>query len=187
MRILRLACGNRLAHAQIRKPPQPVRAIVGKDRDQLGERLGTPLSSASQRSGEKIDHGESMTVGLPEIHVNDPATSELNADSRARPAVVKALAKVRMATDSSSARTAVVPPPTTKMRPRHVAQRSRHEDLVGSSRPPQQSSASRTDSNLIQRVWTGLTAAIEQVWPTLPANGAPSARGGKASMRGTLS
>jgi hypothetical protein len=126
------------------------------------------LSGASQRSTEKISHRESMTVGLQEIQVNEPAASELNANSRADQAVVKALAKVRIATDSSSDKAAVVPAPTIQMRPRHVAQRPRHEDLVRSSRPLQHSLASRTDSNLIQRVWTELTAAIEHVWPTLP-------------------
>jgi hypothetical protein len=50
--------------------------------------------------------------------------------------------------------------------------------------------ASRTDTSVVQKVWTGLTAAIEYVWPfpTLPANGTSSTRGEKrASIRGTLS
>jgi hypothetical protein len=146
-------------------------------------------SGVSQPSTEKISHREPMAVGLPEIQVSDPAPSGLNANSGAGETVVKAFAKVRTATDSSSG-TAVASPPKIPMRPRHAAQRPRHEDFVRPSRPLQQSLASRTDTNLVQKVWTGLIAAIEYVWPfpTLPANGTSSTRGEKrASIRGTLS
>ena len=142
----------------------------------------------SEPSTEKISHTEPMAVGLPEIQVSDPAPSELNANSGAGQTVVKTFAKVRTATDGSSGKAAVGSPPTIPMRPRRVAQRPRHDDLARSSRPSPQSLASRADTNLVQRVWTGLTAAIEHVWPfpTLPANGTSSTRGEKrTSMRTT--
>jgi len=147
-------------------------------------------SDPSQPGTEKISHREPMAVGLPGIQVSDPAPSELNANSGAGQTVVKAFAKVRTATDSSSGNAAVASPLKVPMRPRHAAQRPRHEDFVRSSRPLQQSMASRTDTNVVQKVWTGLTAAIEYVWPfpTLPANGTSSTRGEKrASIRDTLS
>ena len=147
-------------------------------------------SDPSQPGTEKISHREPMAVGLPGIQVSDPPPSELNANSGAGRTVVKAFAKVRTATDSSSGNAAVASPLKVPMRPRHAAQRPRHEDLVRSSRPLQQSMASRTDTNVVQKVWTGLTAAIEYVWPfpTLPANGTSSTRGEKrASIRDTLS
>lgn len=152
--------------------------------------VASTSTGPSEPSTEKISHREPMAVGLPEIQVSDPAPSELNANSGAGQTVVKTFAKVRTATDGSSGKAAVGSQPTIPMRPRHVAKRPRHDDLARSSRPSPQSLASRADTNLVQRVWTGLTAAIEHVWPfpTLPANGTSSTRGEKrTSMRTTLS
>jgi len=150
-----------------------------------------PTSSGpSQPRTEKISQREPMAVGLPEIHVSDPAPSEWNANSGAGQTVVKAFTKVRTASDNGSEKAVVTPPPAIQMRPRQVAQRPRHEDFVRSSRPLQRSLTSRIDTSLVQKVWTGLTAAIEYVWPfpTLPANGTSSTRGEKrASILGTLS
>jgi hypothetical protein len=126
---------------------------------------GSKWSTASQRSPEKMSHMESKEVWLPEIQVSDPPTNELKASSPARPEIVTSSAKVGMATDGPSVKIAVVPSSTIQKRPKHLAQRAQHKDLVSSSPPPQHSLVSRTDSNVFQRFWSGLTAAIEHVWP----------------------
>jgi hypothetical protein len=113
---------------------------------------GSTSSSASQRSPEKMSHRESKEVWLPEIQVNDPPTNELNPSSPARPEIVTSSAKVRMAADGTSAKIAVVPSPTIQKRPKHLAQRAQHKDFVSSSPPLQHSLASRTDSNVFQRL-----------------------------------
>jgi len=143
--------------------------------------------SAPQTNPEKINQRESKEVWLPEIQVNDPPTNELNASSPARPKIVTSSAKVRAATDGTSANIAVVPSPTIQRRPKHLAQRAQHKDLVSSSRPPQHSLATRTDPNAFQRFWAGLTTAIEHVWPlaTSPADRTSRAHGDSVSAATT--
>jgi hypothetical protein len=116
-------------------------------------------------SPEKMSHGQSKEVRLPEMEVNDPPTNELNASSPARPAVVAASAEVRVGTDGASAKTAFRPSPTAQIRTKHSAQTARHKNFVSSSRAPQHPPAPRTDPNAFQRFWAGLTTAIEHVWP----------------------
>ena len=55
---------------------------------------------------------------------------------------------------------AVAPSPAQK-RSTHVAQRARHRDTVSSSRQAQHSEAPQTAPNVVDRFFTGLTAAIE--------------------------
>jgi hypothetical protein len=126
---------------------------------------GSTSSRASQRSPDKMSLSESKEVWLPEkIQVDDPPTNESNTSSPARPEIVTSSAKVRMTTNGTSAKIAVVPSPTIQRRPKHLAQRAHHKDFVSSSPPLRHSLASRTDSNVLQRFWTGLTAAIENLW-----------------------
>jgi hypothetical protein len=119
---------------------------------------------APQSNSEKISYSESKEAWLPEGQLNGPPTKELKASSLVRPAVVTAHAKVRAPTDGTSAKTGVAPSPTIRIRPKHLTQGPRHKDVI-LSRPPQNSLVSQTDSNVFQRFWSGLTVAIEHVWP----------------------
>jgi hypothetical protein len=64
-----------------------------------------------------------------------------------------------------------------------VAERARHKDFVSSSRQPQHSPVPQTAPNVIQRFWTGLTAAIEHGWssPRSPADRTSHAHGNNRS------
>lgn len=148
---------------------------------------GSTSISASQRSPEKMSHRESKEVWLPEIQVNDPPTNELNASSPARPAIVAASAEVRVGTGGAAAKTAFARSLTAKIRTKHGAQTARHKNFVSSSRAPQHSLAPRTDPNPFQRLWAGLTTAIEHVWPlaTSPANRTSRAPGDSVSAAST--
>jgi hypothetical protein len=120
--------------------------------------------NAPQSNPEKIGHSESKEVWLRESQLNDSPTNEVNASSPARSLVVTASTKVRTSADGTSAKTGVVPSPTIRIRAKHLAQGPRHKENASSSRPPQHSLVSQTDSNVFQRLWSGLTAAIEHVW-----------------------
>jgi hypothetical protein len=148
---------------------------------------GSTSISASQRSPEKMSHRESKEVWLPEIQVNDPPTNELNASSPARPAIVAASAEVRVGTGGAAAKTAFARSLTAQIRTKHGAQSARHKNFVSSSRAPQHSLAPRTDPNPFQRLWAGLTTAIEHVWPlaTSPANRTSRAPGDSVSAAST--
>jgi hypothetical protein len=148
---------------------------------------GSTSISASQRSPEKTSHRESKEVWLPEIQVNDPPTNELNASSPARPAIVAASAEVRVGTGGAAAKTAFARSLTAQIRTKHGAQTARHKNFVSSSRAPQHSLAPRTDPNPFQRLWAGLTTAIEHVWPlaTSPANRTSRALGDSVSAATT--
>jgi hypothetical protein len=148
---------------------------------------GSTSISASQRSPEKMSHRESKEVWLPEIQVNDPPTNELNASSPARPAIVAASAEVRVGTGGAAAKTAFARSLTAQIRTKHGAQTARHKNFVSSSRAPQHSLAPRTDPNPFQRLWAGLTTAIEHVWPlaTSPANRTSRAPGDSVSAAST--
>ena len=138
-----------------------------------------------QSSPEKASYAESKEGRLSENRLNDPPTNELNANPPAHPAAVTASAKVRVASGGGSAKAAVVPAPAVPIRPKHLAQRPRREDLV-SSLPQQHSLASRTDPNLLQRFFAGLTAAIEHVWsPSISPGSRTSRARGDASATAT--
>jgi hypothetical protein len=72
---------------------------------------------------------------------------------------------VRTSTDGTFAKAGIAPSPAIRIRPKHLVQGARHKDNVSSLQRPQHSLVSRTDSNLFQKFWSGLTAAIEHVWP----------------------
>ena len=138
-----------------------------------------------QSSPEKASYAESREGRSSENRLNDPPTNELNANPPAHPAAVTASAKVRVASGGGSAKAAVVPAPAVPIRPKHLAQRPRREDLV-SSLPQQHSLASRTDPNLLQRFFAGLTAAIEHVWsPSISPGSRTSRARGDASATAT--
>jgi hypothetical protein len=132
----------------------------------------------SQSSPEKTSYAQSKEVRLSENRPNDPPANELNTTPPAPQSAVTAPAKVRAATGGGSAKTGAAPTPAIAIRPKHLAQRPRREDL-SPPRPPQHSLASRTDSNLLQRFWAGLTTAIEHVWSpsTSPGSRTSRARG----------
>ena len=110
-------------------------------------------------------------VSLDAGRVDGPATKELSANSPARLAVVAASAEVRTA-PKGTLKTAVAPSPAAQKHSTQVVQRARQKDAVSSSRQTQHSVAPQTAPNVVERFFSGLTAAIEHVWPPqrLPAN-----------------
>ena len=119
---------------------------------------------AAQLNPQPLNQRESTEVSLDEGHLDGSATNELNANSPARLAVVAASAEVGTA-PKGTLKTAVAPSPSTQKHSIQVAQRARHKDAVSSSRQPQHSVAPQTAPNVAERFFSGLTAAIEYVWP----------------------
>jgi hypothetical protein len=116
--------------------------------------------------------------------VDGSATNELRANSPARLAVVAASAEVGTAPEGTL-KTAVAPSPATQKHSIQVAQRARHKDAVTSRQT--HSVAPQTAPKVAERFFSGLTAAIEHVWPPqrLPANRTLRASGNNPS--GSLS
>ena len=139
----------------------------------------------AQLNPQPLNQRESTEVSLDEGRVDGSATNELRANSPARLAVVAASAEVGTAPEGSL-KTAVVPSPGTQKHSIQVAQRARHKDAVSSSRQTR-SAAPQTAPNVAERFFSGLTAAIEYVWPPqrLPANRTSRASGNNPS--GSLS
>jgi hypothetical protein len=121
--------------------------------------INVPLSNS-----EKVtSSAQSEEILLSESQPNALRRSELTASSAA---VVTAPAKVRVAAEAGSAKTAVVPTAPMRTRPKHLSQEQRHKDLVSPARPPQRSLVSRSDSNVFQGLLARLTAVIGHVWPS---------------------
>ena len=119
----------------------------------------------TQLTAETLNQTEAREVSLDDGQVDSSPTN-----APAHPAVVASSAEVRTASDGTL-KTAVAASPAQK-RSTHVAQRARHRDTVSSSRQAQHSEAPQTAPNVVDRFFTGLTAAIEHVWPSqrLPTN-----------------
>jgi hypothetical protein len=174
-----------------------VLSLVGHSADQtsVAERtLVRPIPGVStsvsapqtaQLNPQPLNQRESTEVSLDEGRVDGSATNELRANSLARLAVVAASAEVR--TPEGTLKAAVAPSPGTQKHSIQVAQRARHKDAVSSSRQTQHSVAPQTAPNVAERFISGLTAAIEYVWPPqrLPADRTSRASGNNPS--GSLS
>ncbi len=153
-----------------------VLSLVGHSAAQLSvaERtLVRPLPTSSnvvapqttQLTAEALNEREARDVSLDDGQANNSVTTAL-----AHPAVVASSADVRTASEGAL-KTAVQPSPVQK-HSTYVVQRARHKDALSSSRQAQHSAAPQTPPNVVDRLFTGLTAAIEHVWPSqrLPTN-----------------
>jgi hypothetical protein len=148
-----------------------------------GPAVSTLVSApqTAQLNPQPLNQRESTEVSLDEGQVDN----ELRANSPARLAAVAASAEVGTAPEGTL-KTAVAPSPATQKHSIQVAQRARHKDAVSSSRQTH-SVAPQTAPNVAERFFSGLTAAIEHVWPPqrLPANRTSRASGNNPS--GSLS
>ena len=153
-----------------------VLSLVGHSAGQtsVGERtLVRPVPAAStalsapqtaQLNPQPLNQRESTEVSLDMGHLDGSATNELSANSPARLAVVAASAEVGTAPEGTL-KTTVAPSRATRKHSIQVAQRARHKDAVSSSRQPQHSVAPQTAPNVVERFFSGVTAAFEHVWP----------------------
>jgi hypothetical protein len=125
-----------------------------------------PISVApqtTQLTAEPLNQRDAREVSLDDGQVD-------SAHAPAHPAVVASSVDVRTASEGTL-KTAVAPSPAQK-RSTHAAQRARYKDAASSSRQAQHSGTPQTAPNVVDRFFTGLTAAIEHVWPSQrsPAN-----------------
>jgi hypothetical protein len=119
---------------------------------------------AAQLNARPLNQRVSTEVSLDEGQVDGSATNELGASSPARLAVAAASAEARTA-PKLALRTAVAPSPAAQKHSTQVAQRARHKEAISSSRQAQHSLAPQPAPNVVDRFFTGLTAAFEYVWP----------------------
>ena len=119
---------------------------------------------AAQLNPQPLNQRESTEVSLDEGQVDGSATNELGASSPARLAVAAASAEARTA-PKLALKTAVAPSPAAQKHSTQVAQRARHKEAISSSRQAQHSLAPQPAPNVVDRFFTGLTAAFEHVWP----------------------
>ena len=115
----------------------------------------------TQLTTEALNEREAKNLSL------DGQADSSVTNALARPAAVASSADVRTASEGAL-KTVVQPSPVQK----HSIQRARHKDPLSSSRQTQHSGAPQTPPNVVDRLFTGLTAAIEHVWPSqrLPTN-----------------
>jgi hypothetical protein len=131
------------------------------ERTLVGPIPAAPISVApqtTQLSAETLNHREAREVSLDDGQLDSFVTN-----APAHPAVVASSA-IRTASEGTQ-KTAVAPSSAQK-RLKHVAQRARQRDNVSSSRQVQHSGAPETAPNVVDRFFTGLTAAIAHVWPS---------------------
>jgi hypothetical protein len=119
---------------------------------------------AAQLNPRPLNQRVSTEVSLDEGQVDGSATNELGASSPARLAVAAASAEARTA-PKLALKTAVAPSPAAQKHSTQVAQRARHKEAISSSRQAQHSLAPQPAPNVVDRFFTGLTAAFEYVWP----------------------
>ena len=119
---------------------------------------------AAQLNPRPLNQRVSTEVSLDEGHLDGSATNELGASSPARLAVAAASAEARTA-PKLALKTAVAPSPAAQKHSTQVAQRARHKEAISSSRQAQHSLAPQPAPNVVDRFFTGLTAACEHVWP----------------------
>jgi hypothetical protein len=119
---------------------------------------------AAQLNPRPLNQRVSTEVSLDEGQVDGSATNELGASSPARLAVAAASAEARTA-PKLALKTAVAPSPAAQKHSTQVAQRARHKEAISSSRQAQHSLAPQPAPNVVDRFFTGLTAAFEHVWP----------------------
>jgi len=119
---------------------------------------------AAQLNPRPLHQRESTEVSLDEGQVDRSATNELSANAPARLAVGAASAEARTS-PKIALKTAVAPSPAAQKHSTQVAQRARHKEAISSSRQAQHSLAPQPAPNVVDRFFTGLTAAFEYVWP----------------------
>lgn len=119
---------------------------------------------AAQLNPRPLNQRVSTEVSLDEGQVDGSATNELGASSPARLAVAAASAEARTA-PKLALKTAVAPSPAAQKHSTQVAQTARHKEAISSSRQAQHSLAPQPAPNVVDRFFTGLTAAFEYVWP----------------------
>ena len=119
---------------------------------------------AAQLNPRPLNQRVSTEVSLDEGQVDGSATNELGASSPARLAVAAASAEARTA-PKLALKTVVAPSPAAQKHSTQVAQRARHKEAISSSRQAQHSLAPQPAPNVVDRFFTGLTAAFEHVWP----------------------
>ena len=119
---------------------------------------------AAQLNPRPLNQRVSTEVSLDEGQVDGSATNELGASSPARLAVAAASAEARTA-PKLALKTAVAPSPAAQKHSTQVAERARHKEAISSSRQAQHSLAPQPAPNVVDRFFTGLTAAFEYVWP----------------------
>jgi hypothetical protein len=148
-----------------------VLSLAGHSADQMsvGERTlvrPVPAASTAIRTPETLSQRESAEVSLDDDAVDAAAPNALSPSSPVHRAVVAPLAE----RSASTAKT-VAAPSRAQKHSTYVVQRARHKDL-GSSRQTQHLGAPQTPPNVVDRFFTGLTAAIEHVWPSqrVPTN-----------------
>jgi hypothetical protein len=138
------------------------------ERTLVGPIPAAPISVApqtTQLTAETLNQREARKASLDDGQVGSSVTN-----APAHPAVIASSADVRTASEGTK-KTAVAPSPAQK-RLTHVTQRARHRDNVSLSRQVQHSGEPQTAPGVVDRFLTGLTAAIEHVWPSqrFPAN-----------------
>jgi hypothetical protein len=114
--------------------------------------------------------------------LGESATNEFNPSSPVRQAVIAATADVHVATDSTSVNNTAVMSRAVQIQPKRTAERARNSK-ASASRVRQHALVPQTAPNVIQRFFTGLTAAIDRGWPSprLPANRTSRAHGNNPS------
>jgi len=119
---------------------------------------------AAQLNPRPLHQRESTEVSLDEGQVDRSATNELSANAPARLAVGAASAEARTS-PKIALKTAVAPSPAAQKHSTQVVQRARRKEAISSSWQAQHSLAPQPAPNVVDRFFTGLTAAFEYVWP----------------------
>ncbi len=147
------------------------------DQMSVGERtLVRPVPAASialsapqiaQLSPETLNQRRGSEISLDDDELVGAATNALSPSSPVHPAVLATSVEGTAPTGKT-----VVAPSRAQKQSTYFAQRARHKETVSSSRQTQHSGAPQTPPNVVDRFFTGITAAIEHVWPSqrLPTN-----------------
>jgi hypothetical protein len=146
-----------------------VLSLAGHSADQrsVGERTlvrPVPAASTAVSTPETVSQRESTELSL------DDDGLEPNALSPSSP-VHRAVVAPSAERSASTAKT-VAALSRAQKESSHFAQRARRTETVSSPRQTQHSGAPQTPPNVVDRFFTGLTAAIEHVWPSqrVPTN-----------------
>jgi hypothetical protein len=147
-------------------------SLSGHSVDQMsvGERtLVRPVPAASialsapqiaQLSPERLRRSEGSEISLDDDEVDGAATNALSPSSPVHPAVLATSVEGMAPTGKT-----VVAPSRAQKESSHFAQRARRKETISSSRQTQHAGAPETPPNVVDRFFTGLSAAIEHVWP----------------------
>jgi hypothetical protein len=147
-------------------------SLSGHSADQMsvGERtLVRPVPAASaalsaphiaQLRPDTLSRREGSEISLDDDEVDGAATNASSPSSPVHPAVLATSAEAMAPTGKT-----VVAPSRAHKGSAHFAQRMRRKEPVSSSPQTQHSGAPQTPPNVVDRFFTGITAAIEHVWP----------------------